>query len=150
MLRCTTLKKTPTKHKSSFEDTISTTALTLNILHSRVTGDILHIMPQSYSAEILRLELQFIHCVFFTLGALMYCTVHFIQSFANFPFISGHPFTHKSQISKKLHRKNRSAGFKTFEAGHFHASEQPLGLDTSESSVSRGLLAPSSSQKAPL
>lgn len=29
-----------------------------------------------------------------------------------------------------------------FEAGHFHASEQPLGLDASESSVSRGLLAP--------
>lgn len=40
-------------------------------------------MPQSYSAEILRLNLQFIHCIVFTLRALMYCTVHFIQSFCN-------------------------------------------------------------------
>lgn len=71
MLRCTTLKKT-NKQKSSFEDTTSTTALTLNILHSQVNGDTLHIMPQSYSTEILRLNLQFIHCIFVTLRALMY------------------------------------------------------------------------------
>lgn len=83
----TSILKQTNKQKSSFEDTTSTTALTLNILHSQVNGDILHIMPQSYPSEILRLNLQFIHCIlFFTLTALLYCTVRFIQSFKAFSF----------------------------------------------------------------
>lgn len=98
-------------------------------------------MPQSYSAEILRLELQFIHCVFSPFEHL--CIVRYILSRALQTFLlylDIHLPTNPT--FQKFHRKNRSAGFKTFEAGHFHASEQPLGLSASESSVSRGLLAP--------
>lgn len=43
-------------------------------------------MPQSYPTEILRLNLQFIHCIFFSLIALLYCTARFTQSFATFSF----------------------------------------------------------------
>lgn len=105
------LKKT-NKQKSSFEDTISTTALTLNILHSQVNGDILHIMPQSYSTEIVRLNLQFIHCIFFTLRALMYCTVHFIQSFAAFSFQVWTSIYPQIPDFKSFIEKNRSAWLK--------------------------------------